>query len=157
MKTEPDVYAIDDLARDRRTPWEGVRNYQARNFMRADMTVGDWVLFYHSSCEPAGVAGVARVASAAYPDPTQFDRKSRYYDPDSPKGDPRWSLVDVAFVEKLPLVPLAALRAEPRLRGMPLLQRGQRLSVQPVTPAQFEAVLALARGQGKKPTKRRRA
>jgi predicted RNA-binding protein with PUA-like domain len=122
MKTEPDVYSIDDLARDERTAWEGVRNYQARNFMRVDMTVGDPVLFYHSSCEPAGVAGVARIASAAYPDPTQFDKKSEYYDPDSPKDEPRWSLVDVELVEKFAaLVPLTALRAEPRLKGMPLL------------------------------------
>lgn len=145
MKSEPEVYSIDQLAKDGKTAWTGVRNYQARNFMRDGMRVGDLVLFYHSSSEPPGVAGIARVASEAYPDPTQFDAASVYHDPDSDPTDPRWQLVDVAFVERAPrFVPLAALKAAPELEGMPVLQRGQRLSVQPVEERHFRAVLALA-------------
>jgi len=144
MKSEPDVFSIDDLARAKVEPWTGVRNYQARNFMRDGMGVGDGVLFYHSSCEVPGVAGIAEVASAAYPDPTQFDPKSEYYDERSTRDDPRWMLVDVAFRRKLKrVVTLAELKAQPGLDGFPLLQRGNRLSVLPVTKAQWQAILAL--------------
>jgi predicted RNA-binding protein with PUA-like domain len=150
MKSEPDVYSIDDLARDRRTSWEGVRNYQARNFMRDEMKVGDLALFYHSSADPPGVAGVVRVVREAYPDPTQFDRNSPYYDPASKRDEPRWYMVDVEFVEKLPVfVPLDALKRERALAGMLVIQKGQRLSVQPVTRAHVAKVLAMGRAQTK--------
>ncbi len=144
MKTEPDVYSIDDLARQKVGGWEGVRNYQARNHMR-DMRRGDLVLVYHSNADPPGVAGVAEVHREAYPDPFQFDPKSEYYDPKSPPENPRWSSVDVAFVEKLPReVGLAELKAAPALEGMEVVRRGSRLSVQPVSAAHFRAVLKMA-------------
>jgi predicted RNA-binding protein with PUA-like domain len=147
MKSEPDVYSIDDLERDGTEPWEGVRNYQARNFMR-EMLVGDWVLFYHSNAKPPGVAGLARVCREAYPDPTQFDRKSQYFDPKSSKDAPRWSRVDVAFVEKFPaFLSLQTLKDNKRLQGMRVTQKGQRLSVQPVEKAHFDAVLKLAKAK----------
>jgi predicted RNA-binding protein with PUA-like domain len=140
MKSEPDVYSIDDLARDRRSVWEGVRNYQARNHLRA-MKTGDLVFFHHSSATPPGIAGIARVSREAGPDPSQFDRKSDYYDPKSKADDPRWSLVEIEFVRKLDrLLAMDELRAMPELEDMALLQRGQRLSVQPVTPAQWRAI-----------------
>jgi predicted RNA-binding protein with PUA-like domain len=144
MKTEPDAFSIDDLARVGTEPWSGVRNYQARNFMRDGMAVGDGVLFYHSSCAEPGVVGVAEVASPAYPDPTQFDRKSPYFDPKATRAEPRWMLVDVRFVRKLKrTITLAELRDAPRLEGLGLLQRGSRLSVMPVTRAQWSGILAL--------------
>jgi predicted RNA-binding protein with PUA-like domain len=144
MKSEPDVFSIDDLARVCKEPWTGVRNYQARNFMRDGMSEGDGVLFYHSSCEVPGVAGIAEVASAAYPDPTQFDRKSEYYDEKSTREEPRWMLVDVAFKRKLKrTITLAELKEQPRLDDFALLKRGNRLSVLPVTKAQWDAILAL--------------
>jgi predicted RNA-binding protein with PUA-like domain len=144
MKTEPDVFSIDDLARVKTEPWTGVRNYQARNFMRDDMAKGDGVLFYHSSCEVPGVAGIAEVASAAYPDPTQFERKSEYYDEKSTREEPRWMLVDVAFKRKLErTITLAELKEQARLDGFALLQRGNRLSVLPVTKAHWDCILAL--------------
>ena len=144
MKSEPDVFSIDDLARAKVEPWTGVRNYQARNFMRDGMTSGDGVLFYHSSCEVPGVAGVAEVASAAYPDPTQFERKSEYYDEKSTRENPRWMLVDVAFRRRLKrVIALTELKEQPRLDGFALLQRGNRLSVLPVTKAQWDTILAL--------------
>lgn len=144
MKSEPDVYSIDTLSRDGRGHWDGVRNYQARNHMRA-MRNGDLVLFYHSSVEPPGVAGVARVCREAYPDHTQFDRKSEHYDPNARRDDPRWSMVDVEFVEKFPeIVSLAALKADTALEGMLVIKRGMRLSVQPVSRAHFGRVLELA-------------
>ena len=137
MKTEPDAFSIDDLARVKVEPWTGVRNYMARNLMRDQMQVGDEVLFYHSSCEPPGVAGLARVARTGVVDTTQFDATSKYHDPDSKADGPRWICVDVEFVRKLPrLIALAELRAHPGLEGMVLLQRGSRLSVQPVTAEQ---------------------
>ncbi len=143
MKTEPDAFSIDDLARVKVEPWTGVRNYQARNFMRS-MKPGDHVLFYHSSCDPPGVAGVAEVASDPYPDPTQFERNSHYFDPKSKPEEPRWSLVDVRFTRKFKrLIPLAELREEPALEDSALLQRGSRLSVLPANAAQFKAILAL--------------
>lgn len=143
MKSEPDVYGFDDLLAESegRTPWDGIRNYQARNFMRDDMRVGDGVLFYHSNAQPPGVAGIAEIASEAYPDPTQFDPKSKYYDPKSTEDDPRWLLVDVAPVKALPrFVSLADLKGESKLDEMLVVQRGQRLSVQPVTPAEWRLV-----------------
>lgn len=150
MKSEPDVYSIEDLERDGRTAWEGVRNYQARNFMRDEMAVGDLVLFYHSSSEPSGVAGVGRVASEAYPDRTQFDRKSEYHDEAATKDEPRWHLVDVEFVERLPrFVPLADLKKNPALTGMLVLQKGQRLSVQPVDGAHARVILALGKAKSR--------
>lgn len=144
MKSEPSVYGIGDLEQepDRTTEWSGVRNYQARNFMRDAMRPGDHVFFYHSSCAEPGIAGLAEVASAPYPDPTQFDRKSPYYDPKSKREAPRWSVVDVRATRKIPLVPLAELRKQKPLAGMWLLRRGTRLSITPVTPADWKYVLS---------------
>ena len=142
MKSEPDECSIDDvLAAPRRaTPWSGVRNYQARNFMRDEMRVGDGVLFYHSSCEEPGIAGLAEVASPAYPDPTQFDRRSPYYDPKAKKESPRWLNVDVRALKKTRLVPLAELRRHKPLAGMRLLQPGNRLSITPVSEAEWRFI-----------------
>lgn len=146
MKSEPDVYSIDDLARDGSTFWEGVRNYQARNHMRDGMKVGDPVLFYHSSTEPMGVVGIARICREAYPDETAWDPKNPYFDESCPPGEPRWLRVDVEFVSKLPkIVTLEALKANPALEGMLVVKRGMRLSVQPVEAAHFEEVLAMSR------------
>jgi predicted RNA-binding protein with PUA-like domain len=146
MKSEPSAFSIDDLAKARKTGWEGVRNYTARNFLRDDVKPGDEVLFYHSSADPAGVAGVARVVRGAYADPTQFDRKSEFHDPGSKKDDPRWVAVEIEFVRKLPrVVTLAELKAHPALAKMAVTQKGSRHSVQPVTPAEFAAVLAMAK------------
>src|SRR5512134_2511814 len=130
MKSEPAEFSIDDLVRAprRSTPWFGVRNYQARNYMRDAMRVGDGVLFYHSSCEVPGIAGIAQVARTAYPDATQFDRKSPYYDAKSPKDAPRWVLVDVKLVRKTRLLSLEEMRAAPELAGMVVLRKGNRLS-----------------------------
>jgi predicted RNA-binding protein with PUA-like domain len=139
MKSEPDVYSIHDLERDGSTSWNGVRNYKARNNMRA-MKVGDEILFYHSNAKPPGVVGIARVSRAAYPDPTQFDRKSEYFDETSDPTDPRWSLVDVAFVALLPrLVSLDDIKADAVLSNMELVRYG-RLSVQSVAGAEFDRV-----------------
>lgn len=144
MKTEPDVYSIDHLARQGQGAWDGVRNFQARNHMR-DMREGDLVLFYHSSIEPPGVVGLARVCGQARPDPTQFDPKDHHYDPKSKRDDPRWSLVDVEFVEKFPMfVTLDTMKADPALAGMLVVRRGMRLSVQPVERAHFVHVLRCA-------------
>lgn len=148
MKSEPGVYSIDDLERDRRTGWEGVRNYQARNFMRDEMKVGDLILFYHSSSEPPGVAGIAKVARAAYPDPSQFDRKSPYFDAKSDRSAPRWMMVEVELVEKLAaIVTLETLKNDPSLEGMLVTRKGQRLSVQPVDAAHFTRVLKLGKAK----------
>ncbi len=145
MKSEPDVYSIDDLKRDKRECWEGVRNFQARNFMRG-MQVGDLAIFYHSNAKPPGAAGIARIARVAYPDSTQFDSSSKYYDPKSTPDKPRWSMVDVAFVEKFSrMVPLAELKSDPELEGMRVIQKGSRLSVQPVEKSHFERVIALSK------------
>lgn len=147
IKSEPDVFSIADLERDGQTSWEGVRNYQARNHLRA-MRVGDLALYYHSNADPPGVAGVARVCREAYPDDTQFDPKSDYYDADSPRDDPRWSRVDVEFVEQLPeFVSLEALKEDAELDGMLVRKRGMRLSVQPVEPAHFKRVLRLGKSK----------
>lgn len=148
MKSEPEVYSIEDLERDRRTGWEGVRNYQARNFMRDSMRVGDLVLFYHSNAEPSGIAGLAKVCGPAIPDPTAFEAKSEYFDPKSDREDPTWLMAQLEFVERFPSVlPLEAIRAERRFAGMALLARGQRLSVQPVSKAHFELAVKLGRGR----------
>lgn len=147
MKTEPDVFSIDDLEQRGREPWDGVRNYQARNFMR-QMNEGDYVLVYHSNAAPSGVAGLGKIVAPARPDPTQFDPKSDYYDPRSSPEEPRWSLVEVGFVERfVEVVPLAVLKADPTLEKMVVVQRGSRLSVQPVTLGEFKHVLGLARAK----------
>ena len=145
MKSEPEEFSIDALARVGREPWSGVRNYQARNFMMKDMRVGDGVLFYHSNTAIPGVAGLAEVASATYPDPTQFDPKSDYYDPSSPRDNPRWWLVDLGFKRKLGrTISLDELKsAAGKLGDFPLLRRGNRLSVLPVTAVQWQFILSL--------------
>ena len=145
MKSEPVSYSIDHLKRDVVTPWSGIRNYQSRNFMRDEMQKGDGVLFYHSSCREVGVAGIAEVASAPYPDPTQFDQKSRYYDPQATKGSPRWMLVDIRFVKQFKqVIPLTSLRRENSLRNLMILRPGNRLSITPVTREEFHTILSLA-------------
>ena len=145
MKSEPDECSIDDLAAaaQQTVPWFGVRNYQARNFMRDAMRIGDGVLFYHSSCAEPGVAGLAEVCSAAYPDPTQFDPESAYFDAKSARENPRWLLVDVKLRRKTALLPLKRMRELPQLQSMRLLQPGNRLSITPVSEAEWQAVLAL--------------
>lgn len=148
LKCEPDAYTIDDLARDGVTGWEGVRNYQARNFLRDDMQVGDGVLFYASNAEPSGVVGLAEIARAGYPDPFAFRKGHAYFDPDSDPDAPTWYSVDVRFVEKFPaIVPLATLKATRGLEKMAVTQKGSRLSVQPVTKAEFGIVTRLGRGR----------
>ena len=145
MKSEPESFSIDALAAKKESLWDGVRNYQARNFMMNDMKPGDLVLFYHSSSEPPGVAGIAEVSGAAEPDPTQFDKKSEYYDPKASRAKPIWYCVKLRFKRKFKqLVTLAEIRAEPRLKDMALLRKGQRLSIQPVAKNEF----ALIAGRG---------
>src|SRR5919108_5930534 len=145
MKSEPDECSIDDVlkAPGRITPWSGVRNYQARNFMRDQMSVGDGVLFYHSSCPEPGIAGIAEVASAPYPDKSQFDRNSDYFDPKSKKDHPRWVNVDVRALRKTRLVSLAELRTHKPLAGMRLLRPGNRLSITPVTEGEWKYIATL--------------
>src|SRR5690349_1472495 len=142
MKSEPDECSIDDVlaAPGKKTPWSGVRNYQARNYMRNLMQPGDGVLFYHSSCGEPGIAGLAEVASQPYPDATQFDPKSDYYDAESPKEDPRWVNVDVRALRKTRLVPLAELRKQKPLAKMVILRPGNRLSITPVTAAEWRYI-----------------
>lgn len=147
MKTEPEECSIDDLAAHPERPvvWEGVRNYQARNYLR-QMQEGDEVLIYHSSCRLIGVAGVARVVRAAYPDPAQFESGSPYADPKSPRDNPRWDAVDVGFVSKFPrILPLDELKAVPALAELPLVRKGNRLSVMPVSKSEWQAVLRLGK------------
>jgi predicted RNA-binding protein with PUA-like domain len=147
LKSEPSVYGIDDLVRDRRTTWDGVRNYQVRNFMRDAMRAGDLAFFYHSSCAEPGVAGTVRIRGPARPDATQFDRKSPYYDPKSPPDAPTWLTVEVELVARYAqVVGLDQLRATPALTGLATLRRGNRLSITPVTAAEWRAIEALARG-----------
>ncbi|MEZ4288384.1 MAG: EVE domain-containing protein [Polyangiales bacterium] len=149
MKSEPSTYSIDDLQNDRVEPWNGVRNYQARNFMRA-MKKGELALFYHSNAKPPGVVGLCKIAKEAYPDPSQFDKKSPYFDPKSSREDPRWSLVDVEFVEKFDSpISLEVLKADRKLKNMLVVQKGSRLSVQPVDHADFQHVLHLANARTK--------
>jgi predicted RNA-binding protein with PUA-like domain len=142
MKSEPDEFSIDDLANapGQKTPWFGVRNYLARNFMRDQMKTGDKVLFYHSSCPEPGIAGVAEVASKAYPDKTQFERKSPYYDPASKKDDPRWWNVDVRALRKIRLISLDEMRKQKPLAKMTTLRPGNRLSITPVTEAEWKHI-----------------
>jgi predicted RNA-binding protein with PUA-like domain len=148
MKSEPDEFSIEDLARapHRSTPWFGVRNYTARNFMRDTMKVGDGVLFYHSSCAVPGIAGIARVASRAYPDETQFDRTSPYYDPKAKREAPRWMLVDVQLVKETRLMPLEEMRGYRELQDMVVLRRGNRLSITPVAPHEWRFILEILGG-----------
>lgn len=141
MKSEPSEYSIDDLVRDGSTPWFGVRNYQARNFMRDQMKVGDRVLFYHSSCADPGIAGLAEVSVAAYPDASQFDADSDYFDPKATPEIPRWFNVEVRLVKRTRLMPLKELRSYPELATMRILQRGNRLSITPVDPAEYAFIL----------------
>jgi predicted RNA-binding protein with PUA-like domain len=145
IKSEPDVFSIDDLARVKREPWTGVRNYQARNFMWRDMKPGDPALFYHSNARPPGIAGVARVAGPPYPDETQFDKQSGYHDPMATRDKPRWWLVDFDFAGRFrEILPLETLKADPILSGMMVCQRGTRLSITPVDPSHFKRVCKLA-------------
>jgi predicted RNA-binding protein with PUA-like domain len=144
FKSEPDTFSIDDLKRDGTTEWSGVRNFQARNTMQA-MALGDLGFFYHSSCKPPGIAGIVRVSAAAHPDSSQFDPKSEYHDGSSRKAAPKWWCVDVAYVTTAPrFVPLDELRTMDDLVDMPLLRRGQRLSVQPVSVREWKAILRAA-------------
>ncbi len=146
MKVEPSAYTIDDLERDGRTGWEGVRNYQARNLLRDEIQVGDRVLFYASNATPSGVAGIAEVVTAGYPDPLQFRKGDDYFDPKATSAKPIWFSVDIAFVERFPAVlPLAALKGNPKLRKMLVVKRGMRLSVQPVTAEEFAEVRRMGR------------
>jgi len=146
MKSEPDDVSVDDLASlpNKTVAWFGVRNYQARNFMRDEMKLGDSVFFYHSSCPEPGIAGIAKVSRLAYPDATQFDRKGKYFDPKSSKEQPRWMNVDVTLVRKTRLISLQELRTYPQLETMVVLQRGNRLSITPVTDQEWKFISALA-------------
>ena len=144
MKSEPDAYSINDLEKDGMEPWDGIRNYQVRNMFRDDMKIGDRALFYHSSCKVPAVVGVMKIASAAYPDPTQFDPDSKYYDPKSDPDDPRWLLVDVAFERKLDRpIPLTEIKERNDLDGFLLTKRGNRLSVFPVEEEHWDIVLGM--------------
>jgi predicted RNA-binding protein with PUA-like domain len=146
MKTEPDVFSIDDLKKNKTEPWDGVRNYQARNFMRDEMKVGDEVLIYHSNATPPGVAGTATVCSKPYPDPTAFDKKSKYFDAKSDPDNPRWILIDVKFKSKLKnFVPLSDLKEAKGLEEMKILQRGNRLSITPVEKKEFDLILKMGK------------
>jgi predicted RNA-binding protein with PUA-like domain len=145
LKTEPDTFSIDDLKRDKQTSWGGVRNYQARNIIRDEIKKGDLCFIYHSSCDVPAVVGVGKVVSEAYPDPLQFDKKSEYFDVGSTKTAPRWFAFDVQSKQKFKKpVTLSQMRTVPALKGMRLLQKGNRLSVSSVTPSEFEAILSLA-------------
>ncbi|MGB0132495.1 EVE domain-containing protein [Dokdonella sp.] len=144
MKSEPEEFSIDALAKVKSEPWSGVRNYQARNFMRDGMQVGDGILFYHSNCAEPGVVGLAEVASEAYPDPTQFDKRSDYHDPASKPEEPRWLMVDVSFKRKLVrTISLTELKGRPELEEFALVRRGNRLSVMPVAPTQWKLIIGL--------------
>ena len=142
IKSEPETYGIEHLQADKKTAWTGVRNFLARNYMRDEMQIADQVLFYHSSCKVPGVYGVAKVASAPYPDPTQFDKSSDYYEPRATKDKPVWYLVDIALVKKLKEpVTLTDIRANPKLKALAILQPGSRLSITPVAPEHFAEIM----------------
>ena len=144
MKSEPDASSIDDLEGDGREPWDGIRNYQARNMMRDDMKIGDEVFFYHSNCKEPGIVGIMKLVSEPYPDPTQFDKKSQYYDPKSPKDDPRWCLVDVEFVRKLGrTITLREIKETSGLDGLILTRKGNRLSIMPIEKKHWKKLLSL--------------
>jgi len=148
MKCEPDAYTIADLERDGQTSWEGVRNYQARNFMRDEMQAGDGVLFYASNADPSGVTGLATIARAGYPDHLSWKKGHKYFDEASTKDKPLWYMVDIAFEEAFPeTVPLQTLKETPGLEAMKVIQRGSRLSVQPVTKAEYEICVRLGRSK----------
>ena len=146
MKSEPDVFSIEDLKNcpKKTEPWDGIRNYQARNFMRDQMRIGDGVLFYHSNCSPPGIVGYARIASKPYADPTQFDKKSKYFDAKSDPENPRWVLVDVKFVKKSRLITLDELREHSALKDMRVLQKGSRLSITPISTKEWEYIQKLS-------------
>jgi predicted RNA-binding protein with PUA-like domain len=150
MKSEPDEFSIDDLerVRGRTTAWFGVRNYQARNYMRDEMHVGDCAFFYHSSCAEPGIAGVVEISKLAYPDATQFDPKGPYYDAKSTRDAPRWVNVDVKLVRKTPLITVPTLRSTPGLEDMVTLRRGNRLSITPVTSAEWKIIERLTQSRG---------
>ena len=144
MKSEPDVFSIDTLKTKKKSGWDGVRNYQARNFMRDNMKKGDIVLFYHSSCETPGIAGLATISKESHPDPTQFDEKSDYYDPKATKDNPRWFMVEVEFKERFnEVITLQKIKSIKALESMPLVQKGSRLSINPVTTDQYQTILKL--------------
>jgi predicted RNA-binding protein with PUA-like domain len=144
MKSEPEAYSIDQFARDKKTLWTGVRNYQARNFMMTSMQPGDRVLFYHSNADPTGVAGIGEISRIALPDPSAQDSKSEYFEPKASPDHPIWFCAEVTFKAKLKkVVTLAEIRSEPSLAGMPLLQKGQRLSIQPVSRKEYERILQM--------------
>ena len=143
MKSEPDAYSIDQLAADKTTAWTGIRNYQARNFMRDQMSKGDRVFFYHSNCNPPGIIGVAEVCKLAYPDETQFDPNNHYFDSTATRDQPRWLNVDIRFIKKNRLVSLDELRQHPALQNMRILARGNRLSITPVDPAEWQFIEGL--------------
>ena len=144
MKSEPDVYGIDDLEQEGTDHWDGVRNYQARNMMRDQMKPGDLAFFYHSNTEVPGIVGIMEIVREGYPDHTAFDPESKYYDPRSDPDNPRWYMVDVRFVRKLRrVIPLAELKRYPQLADMPLVKKGNRLSIMPVTPEQWDFILSL--------------
>ena len=145
FKSEPSTYSVDDLARDGTTAWSGVRNYQARNFMRDEMRLRDRGFFYHSSCDEPGIVGIVEVCRVAHPDETQFDRKSPYYDRAATRENPRWHNVDVRLIAKTRLVALDELRRDKALKGLPLLQRGNRLSITPVTPVQWKRIITVVK------------
>lgn len=146
MKSEPDAYSIDDLRRDGTNMWEGCRNYTVRNFFRDSMSVGDLAFFYHSVTDPTGIVGVMKIVRIGYPDPTQFDEKSEYYDPKAPADGSRWLTVDVQFVEKFArTISLAELKTTPGLEDMMVVRKGQRLSVMPVEPDEWKIVMKLAK------------
>jgi len=145
MKSEADCYSIDHLAKDKKTAWEGVRNYQARNFMMKDMSVGDEVLYYHSNGDPSGIAGLAKVTKLAEPDKTALDPKDQHYDPKATPSNPIWFCVEISFVKKFKnLISLQDLKNNPQLSSMMVLQKGSRLSVQPVEKQEFNEVLKMA-------------
>lgn len=143
MKSEPETFSIRDLKEKKRSGWDGVRNYQARNFMRDEMKLGDLCLFYQSSCPEPGVVGVMKVSRERHPDPTQFDPKSDYFDKRASREKPVWEMVEVEFVEEFPVISLEKIRSTPTLKDMLILRPGNRLSITPVTPSEWKALLAL--------------
>jgi predicted RNA-binding protein with PUA-like domain len=148
MKSEPDVFSIDDLERKKFSGWDGVRNYQARNYMRDEMKLGDLVLFYHSSCDIPGIAGLAKVSKLSHPDPSQWDKKSEYFDPKATKETPRWFMVEVEFIEKFnTVITLSTLKKTPGLESMMVVQKGSRLSINPVKDSEFKIINKLKDNQ----------
>jgi predicted RNA-binding protein with PUA-like domain len=144
MKSEPDVFSIDTLKVKKKSGWDAVRNYQARNYMRDDMRLGDLVLFYHSSCDTPGIAGIAKISKESHPDPTQFDANSDYFDPKATIEKPRWFMVEVEFVQKLnTVITLQTIKGQKVLENMPLVQKGSRLSINPVSESEYQMILTL--------------